>query len=198
MKKLWTGIGIVFIGTLALVGGCVGGSSEDPQEMQIKTYRLPEGQDMKEVRDYLNRSLDTGDQNLGQVATYPDGSLVVTAPVSIHVGIEDLIEQLAQQGPKPAEPVPASVTIDYWVVLGRPGQTGVNIASPTLKQNQELRPVFEEIVRTQGGMEFHLLEQLQLKSLDNRSSAEIRGRLVYARQKVMMHDSGQRLADILP
>jgi hypothetical protein len=200
MKKRWIGIGIILLGTLVVlsgcVGSCVGGAAEDPQEMQIRTYAAPEGRDVDEIRDYLNQTLYNKDRDVGQVLSGPDGTLVVTAPASIHDGIKDLIEQMAQRGPRQAEPAPASVTITYWVVLGRPIEGGPEIASPVLRENEQLVPVFDEIVRTQGGMSFSLLEQLQLTSLDNGNRAEVRGRQVSAGQKVMTHESGPRLADI--
>ncbi len=197
MKNPWTGIGILLLAVVVLTGGCVGSSSEDPQEMQLRTYRLPEGQDVKTFRNYLRNSLDTGDQSLGTVTTYPDGSLVVTAPVSVHDGIEDLIGELTKRGPEPAKPPPSSVTVNYWFLLGKPIPGGESrIASQALQQSQHLQPVLKEIVKAQGGMEFHLLEQMRLISLDNNSDAEVRGRRVAVRQEVLSHDSGQRLADI--
>ena len=65
-----------------------------------------------------------------------------------------------------------------------------------LQQSQQLRPVLDEIVDAQGGMEFHLLERVRLSSLDNNDPAEVRGRGVVVRQVVTSDGSGKHLADI--
>jgi hypothetical protein len=196
MSQGWTVVGLFVLGLLILFGACSGEATGDPQEMQIRTYMVPEGQSVQEFRDQLRLVLGTGDQKQGTVQAFPNGTLAVTAPASVHSGIANLIEQMAQRGPQRTEPVPASVTLTYWVVLGRPAPGGLEIASPVLRQNGGLRPVFEAIVDTQGGMEFDLLEQLQLKSLDNNIWADIRGRQVDVRQRLIKHPSGERLADI--
>lgn len=198
MRKTLTPLVILLAATTLLLGGCRGGKDLDPHEMQIRTYRAPEGVDARQLRSYLAGSLNTGEQSLGTVKTYPDGSLVVTAPLSVHEGIEDLLNEMARRGPRQPEPAPASVTISYLFLLGRPvaGKAHATEATPALRQDKEIQPVLDEIVKAQGGMEFHLLEKLRLKSLDSGDHAEIRGRRVAVQQKVFSHESADRLADI--
>jgi hypothetical protein len=197
MKKSWMGIGMLLAGVTLLLASCGGGPDGDPQEMQMRTYRVPEGLNTPEFRGDLSRSLTTGEQKLGTVQTLSDGTLLVTAPASVHEGIEDLVAEMSQR--RSAEPVaaPATVTISYWFLLGRPREGGgVEVASPTLERNAAMRPVLEEIVGAQGGMQFELLEQLQLRSLDNGTHGAIRGRRISAEQRVMEHGGDERLADI--
>jgi hypothetical protein len=198
MTRTLTPIVILLTATILLQGGCRGREEMDPHEMQIRTYQLPEGVDARTFRAYLSDSLRTGEQNLGTVKTYPDGSLVVTAPVSVHESIEDLLADMARRGPREPEPEPASVTLSYWFLLGRPvqGSSAPTLAGPGLRPSEEIQPVLNEIVKAQGGMEFRLLETLRLTSLDSGDRAEIRGRRIAVAQKVFSHESEERLADI--
>jgi hypothetical protein len=197
MKKSWTGIGILLAGAALLLGSCSGGPEADPQEMQMRTYRAPEGMSARRFRDTLSGSLTTGEQKLGTASKLSDDSVLVTAPASVHEGIEDLVREMARRGAAEPEPAPATATIGYWFLLGRPREGGgVDVASPTLERDDEIRRVLDEIVGTQGGMEFELLERLQLKSLDNGTHAAIRGRRIAAEQRVMEHGGDERLADI--
>jgi hypothetical protein len=198
MTKTLTPLVILLTATILLLGGCRGHEEMDPHEMQIRTYQVPEGIDARQFRGYLADSLRTGEQNLGTVKNYPDGSLVVTAPVSVHDSIEDLLADMARRGPREPEPAPSSVTLSYWFLLGRPVQGSLRptLASPGLRQSDGIQSVLDEIVKAQGGMEFRLLEKLRLKSLDSGDRAEIRGRRIAIAQKVFSHDSEERLADI--
>lgn len=199
-RSWWIGLGLLV--AIALSAACLGlsGSSEDPEAVELRTYTVPEGFDRNEWYSVLNNTLITGDTRIGNVTPGPSNTLVVTAPRSVHDGIEDLLEELKSRGPEP-RPEPGSVSVNYWVLVSRPIATGgsvspVRIASDQKDRLGRIEPVLDQIVSVQGPMEFHLLEQLQLTSVDTHEHSEIRGRSVEISQTVMSPMPGERIADV--
>jgi len=202
MKRGWKWVGLGILAALLIAVACVRdrGSSGDPEEVELRSYTVPEGFDRAEWRDMLRGALALGDRKIGGVRVGPGNTLVVTAPRGVQAGIAELLKELESRGPV-ARPGPGSVSVNYWVLVGRPLASGdpgspVRIGSGRRNILEKLSPVMDQIASAQGPMEFHLLEQLRLTSIDDSREAEMRGRYVQLSQRVMKDDSGQRLADI--
>ena len=83
---------VALLVTLLLAIGCGQAppkESGDSGEMEIRAYKVPEGLDGEQLRNSLAGSLGMGsEERLGTAYTYGDGSVVVTAPASVHAGVE--------------------------------------------------------------------------------------------------------------
>jgi len=195
--------------TLLLAAGC-GQVPEDSGdgEVEIRAYKVPEGMDVDQLRTSLAQSLGSGNEMVGTVFTYPDGSVVVTAPASVQAGVEALIEQMRTAGPgKIAEA--QTVAIDYWIVVGRPD---VRSLWPGTDENGKLFnpyedaqakrdlsgivPALEQIRAAQGPMIFRLLEKQRLTSVSSGETSRINGRFASVEQRVRTLGSGKWLVDI--
>ena len=200
MNRGWKWVGLALLAALVIVAACGRDSSGDPEDVELMSYAVPEGYNAREWRDMLRGALTLGDHKIGGVRLGPGNTLVVTAPRSVQAGVEKLLKELESRGPI-AGPTHESVSVNYWVLVGRPLASGdpgspVRIGSGRRISLEKLSPVLDQIASAQGPMEFHLLEQLTLTSIDDQQSAEIRGRYVRLNQRVMKDDAGQRLADI--
>lgn len=172
-----------------------GGEGDGPE---LRTYTVPTGYDGVSIKNYLRGSFDSGETKLGTVLTYPDGILVVTAPPRIHAGIRQLFAELEERGPRP-QSLGTTVALRYWILIARsaagPGES-VRFASAALRDAGSLRPVLDELAETQGPLEFSLLEQISLASLDQGDRAQTRGRQFVVEQRVLRPDAGSPIADI--
>jgi len=197
---------VALLATILLSAGCgeMPRNSGDSGDMEIRTYTVPEGMDPATLRARLGSSLSRGDQLLGTVVTYPDGSLAVTAPASVQEGIEALI---AHMNPR-AVPEPQAISIDYWIVVGRPdprpkwppidhsGQLFEPYEDDQAKRDlSTIVPALEQIRAAQGPMIFRLLEKQSLTSAVPGGSRMV-GRFATAEQQVSTLGSSKWLADI--
>jgi hypothetical protein len=197
-KSIWLACALGLV-LLLLTAGCPKGSSDSggSEEMEIRSYTVPKGLDEKELASKVAASLRKGDDTLGRVTSFGDGTLVVTAPASLQKGVGELMERLARAGP--ATPAPTlTVTIDYWLVLGQPaaGPEGAAAGQPDAKGLSEVAPALEEIRKAQGPMRFRLLEKQRLTSLVPGDPSRMRGRYAEVDQDVRTLGSGQVLADV--
>jgi len=171
----WT---VVVLAASAL-GGCGVTLPEEEEPTLLRTYQVPVGQ-QEELRRMLQNSLEFGGNALGRVEAGPGGTLLVVAPQSIHRGIAEVLD-----GDFPAPTPAVPVTIDYWLMLGRPleGGTGGTFTLESGRPAPQLDAVMREIAAAQGPTEFALLEQVRLTALVQ-ESAEATGAAVQIEQTV--------------
>jgi len=134
-----------------------GPTPPEKPEMQLQIYDVPQGT-ARDLRGALNNALgnykEAGDAPLGRASLAPDGRLIVLAPERLQKGVAALVNQA---GTRP-NTLPVPVDITYWFVVGKRGGTG---QSPGL---EEIKPALDEIVKSQGAMQFRQLEQLKLST----------------------------------
>lgn len=130
---------------------------QDGDEPVLRSYKVdPQyGDELKSIlTDMLNRGGDT--PSMGSVRVPRDGLVVVTAPASIHAGIEEIISALGSTSPTP----PPTIRITYWAVQGK---VAAEMAWPaSLDQLQE---ALEAIAQVDGPLTFTLQEKIALNSL---------------------------------
>lgn len=193
-------LGALVVMSLGMMAGC-GFSSQpkDPNEMLLRSYDVPEGLERQDVSQQIHRVMGSGsDSAVGRVTYGSNRTILVTAPASIQRGVEELIEKLAEMGPKMmAEP--SSIAINYWAIVGRPSSedgSAVQFGRGNLETQKNLRPVLEEIARTQGSMTFYLLEHLRIVSIDQGNWNQLRGNAMEVRHKIAQGANDVPLADI--
>ncbi len=196
MKRTRIIVGLILIAGCLLLAGCPSRSeNEDSKKLVIRKYVPPPNVDKKSLENSLRRSFDTGEQALGTVRRYPDGSLVVTAPESIQEGVEELISKFDENEPEGQRSV-AQATITYWILVGRSAGEGVRIPEGQEQVFAKVRPVLDQIVANQGGVEFRLAENLRLTSTVSGDTARVRGRYFGVSQAVQGAKGGIHVADI--
>lgn len=89
--------------------------------------------------------------SLGSASVGPGGRLLVAAPEGVQQGVKALVDGL--KASKPA--APATITLEAWVVVGRPAPKPVVPASLT-----EVQPALDALQRAGGASEFFLVEKL--------------------------------------
>lgn len=175
------------------------GTPADSEAVELKSYPVPPGYDADQIRNYIRGSLERGDTVYGSVVKYPDGSLVVTAPPSIQTGVAELMRELSKRPPaSPVSDGAKSVSVRYWVLLGRSLSSGkgVSFATESLRHATDLVPVLEAVVGSQGAQEFALVERLRLVSSIGGQPARIRGRHAAVEQRLMQQGEAGPVADI--
>ncbi|UCF68208.1 MAG: hypothetical protein JSV80_02585 [Acidobacteriota bacterium] len=179
---------------------CTQQAVSDEAALELRSYSVPDGFDVQQLREYLQSSLSRGETRMGTVVAYPDGRLVVTAPPGVHRGVEQLMRDLKKTGPRASEPVASMVAVRYWAVIARPAAVGtrqtINFAPDSPYASEPLRVVLEELVATQGPLEFSIVEQVRLTSLDQGDRSETRGQRLQIKQRVLQTDAGAPVADI--
>jgi hypothetical protein len=193
-------MGALIVMAACIMSGCwYGGSSEDPGEMLIKTYDVPEGFDVSRLRNRVIDALGSGKESaVGHVTSGPGRTITVTAPASIQKGIHELILNLEKNKPGPT-PEPSVVAINYWGIVGQPSGNSdqpVQFGTTGLETQQQLRPVLTEITRSQGPMKFYLLEHLRLTSIAQGNIDNLRGKVMNVEQRVLRPRAANPLADI--
>jgi len=112
-------------------------------------------------------------------------------------GLWNELDDLGQRAPEPVAPQRA-ISIRYWIMIARstaePGDP-VRVASEILREAKALQPVLKELTGAMGPMEFSLLEQLRLSSIDGNIPAKIRGRKFNIEQRVL-NENGIAFADL--
>ncbi len=133
------------------------------------------------TRSMLVGLLQRGENEKGRVVRGPGNQLVVLAPASVHEGIQTLLQDLesAQELPPPT-----ALNLEYWIVLG------TSASKPTIPTPlHELSDTLQTLQKTQGPMEFKLLEKVSLGSLDS-EFARINGRWVEVEQLASLGPRG--------
>jgi len=175
------------LAALLAIAGCRGEPKDTgaTAELEIRAYTVPEGMDAEQLRDRLRGSLSTGGQDFGTILTYPDGSLVVTAPASVQAGVEALIERMKASGPSTMSE-PKTVAIDYWLVVGRPDAAGTKSGEVEDRDLRELSTALEQIQEFQGPLAFRVLEKLRLTSASSGGPSRMTGRFAQVEQRVLL------------
>lgn len=153
---------VVMALALAALVGCGVTIPEEESPTLLRTYQVP-----ADYQDELQRMLQSamnhgGEAPIGRVTAGPRGTLLVVAPQRIHRGVEQILEGDFEP-PAPAVPV----TIDYWLLVGRPLEGGAEgefsmVGGPA----PQLAPVLTQITASQGPTEFALLEQVSLTAIE--------------------------------
>jgi hypothetical protein len=175
---------MMFLMLGALLFSCQRPESGDP--ITLRTYEVPSGQGAQ-LRGLLNMAFVTGDKAppTAKATLTPDGRLVVVGPEKIQEGVSALVNELAN---KPAA-TPPTVQIEYWLVLGKPGQP----QEPT-GALKTVAPALQTIESQDGPLELHLLEHLQARSISS-DEAQTNGAHVRVRQNATVL-GGKILADL--
>ena len=148
-------------------------AAAEPERVELRVYDVPKGYE-NEAQRMLGNALLSGDKPIGRVDVGPGGKLVVVAPRPIHDGVQRFMEDLRSlDTPLPS---PQSVSLTYWLVVGRPRRGG-GPGEVALRggDSGEVAPALQQIVASQGPTEFSLLERARLSSTDNREWARTRG-----------------------
>ena len=105
------------------------------------------------------------------VTAGPSGTLLVVASPRIQSGVEAILGDLRKLDTPPPQPEP--VKISYWILVGRP--IGAERGAFTFEGGvppDAIEPVLREIASAEGPMEFAMLEQFEVSSMER---AEIAG-----------------------
>lgn len=190
MRRMVIGV-VVLAVVLGMIGCYRDDASGDPSEVVLRTYDLPEGVNRTNVMNLLGTTFKTGETSVAGTAYGPGNSVIVTGPRSVHDGVAAIIAEYTTAMEAEAQaPPPTSVAVDYWVVIGQPGNP-----APRPATLSAIAPALDEIESQQGQTGFHLLERIRLTGVEGKDST-LRGRLVSAQQRIMTHPSAGRLADI--
>ncbi len=132
-------------------------NAQDGNELVMRTYTVaPEyGDELKGVlQGMFNQGGDV--PRLGTVRLPREGLVVVTAPASMHAGIEEIIASLGSVAPTP----PPTIQITYWAVQGE-------VADETVWPGrlEHLREALDAMAEVDGPMNFTLQEKIVLNSL---------------------------------
>lgn len=122
--------------------------------MVMRSY-VVQGDHADEVRNALQSALrGTEDDKsyLGRVTLAPNGQLIVTAPESIHRGVENLINDVLAFSPGPTP----TIKLEAWFVRG---STVAGASDATLS---EVQPALAAITEAQGISRFQLIEKLTI------------------------------------
>jgi len=148
------------LSTLAIVACQAAAAPRDnpTDDLVLRAYSVPAPygpEILSVIRGLFYRAKDV--PPMGTVAISPSGELMVAAPKAFHPGIEQFLAGLAKAPPAP----PASIRIDYWVVIGGPTVKPDDVSVP----GQEIQSVLDAIRESQGPMQFTLLEKASATSL---------------------------------
>jgi hypothetical protein len=157
------------------------------EALVLRTYDVP-GAYSAEVGGMIRRLLKpNGDDKpaLGSASIGPGGKLLVAAPDGIQEGVQQLVQALHAKLPPP----PATVTIEMWVVAGRPAQEASG-----LKELGEAAPALESVMKKEGAMEVALIEKLSLTSISGQHASTFGANVKLSQVATVIDDSV--LADI--
>lgn len=150
-------------------------------EMVLQIYDVPQGA-AADLRTALARVLDTPKDSpevpTGRVTVTPDGRLIVLAPEKVQVGVRAVVDQVAKR-PAVAPPV---IAMNYWFVLARKIPADQKAELPV--ELSEIKPALDELVRTQGPMQFRRLEHLKNSTISGESGRVDNGDAISARHDV--------------
>ncbi len=151
----------------------------------MHTYVVPNGR-AGELASVLRTALYAGKDQppRGTVTALDDGRLVVVAPGSVHEGVVQLCEELAEG--TAATPT-ATLAFDYWIVQAEPS------VESALDLPGVLGPVAEEIL-ADGPAKLSLFGALQLSSMSN-EHARVEGDRISIEHRAALVD-GQIVADL--
>jgi hypothetical protein len=147
---------------------CSGGASSTAtaeggrlDALELRAYQVPQGFE-DDLVGILGSLFRKGEEQIGRAMAGPSGVVLVTAPASIHSGIDKFVDDIRDK--KIALSESNAIELKYWFVLGRPApesETTLVMHDPRL---EEVQPALEAIVEAQGTMEFALIERLSIVS----------------------------------
>lgn len=154
-------------------------SAVDP--MVLRAYDVP-GAYSAEVGGMIRRLLKPNGEDqpaLGSVSVGPGGKLLVAAPDGIQEGVQQLVDALRAKQPPP----PASVTIETWIVAGRPAPEPAG-----LSRVGEAAVALEVVMRKEGPMEVELLEKIALTSISGQHAESHSGNVKLGQVATVVDD----------
>jgi len=178
---------VIFLAVGIFTFGCNNPSNKqggDSEALELRSYAVPQ-EYASEVSSIVNRLLDPSPGPSSEVALIgrarigPGNMLLVTAPASIHSGIEKMLEDLKKSDFEP----PKMVTLTYWLVVGRKAN-----APGRLDNLNEISPALSAIEDSEGSMDFSLKEKLKLQSLSG-EGAVLSGQTVSIAQNLTVQGS---------
>ncbi len=165
------GRGILWFGTgLALVAAAIfllhARIGQRPDLVTIRSYPVaPEI--AGEMRSALAEALTTSTER-GRVSLTSDGRLLVTAPESLQRGVEGVLAQVAAKQPAATPPI----QFEIWLVSAATGTATKADNSPGLV---ELGPVLADLRKSQGPLQFELIEKVSLQARAGDDESAIQG-----------------------
>ena len=166
-----------------LVTGCNTNSydtDENSQALELRSYEVPAEYALEVssvIRDLLSQ-VGKDRAQIGKARIGPGGVVTVTAPASVHSGIEKMIADIIKAKPEP----PPVVSLTYWIVVGSPAG-----ASEWPSQLNEIEPALQAISASEGSMSFDLHERLHLRSVSG-ESASLTGGITTVNQLATIHE----------
>jgi hypothetical protein len=135
--------------------------SPPPSEaMELRTYDIPKGSATSLLYTFKDVMwMGDKNQNVGRAVLTPDGRLAVLATPGVQAGVEALVEEVKKHPPAADQ----TVTLHYFLVLGKPTPS----AAPYPAGSGEIKEALDEIVRSQGPQAFTVAERVGLSSLHN-------------------------------
>lgn len=159
--------------------------------VELRAYPVPKGL-AGELANVINSQLYRTQElaPIGRAQVGPGGQLLVTAPASVHTGIEALLARLGDAAPE----APPVVEMTYWAVTAVPLSPGAEEAPPRAPELREVAPALDVIASTEGPRRFTLIEKLSVRQVSG-SEAAVEGRRLNARQSASARD-GEVIADL--
>jgi hypothetical protein len=142
--------------------------------MELRVYDIP--RNYEEVQHELNIVLSgpskSGETSAvyGRASMTPDGRMLLLAPADIQRAVAAFLKELPQQ--KGAPSVFPTITMTYWFVAGRPGGKTPDLSTPPWK---EIALPLQEIVNSQGPMEFDIMEKLAVVDSGKGNEVKLQG-----------------------
>jgi hypothetical protein len=161
---LWFGTGLALLAAaIFLLNARIG---QRPDLVTIRSYPVaPEI--AGEMRSALAEALSTATER-GRVSLTSDGRLLVTAPESLQRGVESILSEVAAKQPAPTP----SIHFEIWLVSAAPGTATRSENGPGL---MDLSPVFADLQKSQGPLQFDLIEKVALQVRAGNDDSAIQG-----------------------
>ena len=161
---LWFGTGLALVAAaIFLLHARIG---QRPDLVTIRSYPVaPEI--AGEMRSALAEALTTSTER-GRVSLTSDGRLLVTASESLQSGVESVLAHVAAKQPA-ATP---SIHFEIWLLSAAMGTATKSETSPGLV---ELGPVLADLKKSQGPLQFDLIEKVALQARAGDDESDIQG-----------------------
>ena len=180
VKWLFCTATIVLI--MAMLTGCDANSNriEKAQALELRSYEVPAeyASEVSSVIKDLLSQMGKDMKQIGRARIGPGGVVTVTAPASVHSGIEKMIADIIKAKPEP----PPVVSLTYWIVVGNTAKGPV-----WPPQLNEIEPALQAISASEGPMSFDLQERLHLQSVSG-ESASLTGGMTTVGQEATVHE----------
>lgn len=191
MKEISSVLGwVLLVGALAAFW-LYSGSERKSQaaEVVLRGYEVPAGR-AEELARVLSGAMprDANNQGIARVTSSPDGRVLVVGSRAIQKGVESVLAQAAKH---PADP-PPTVDMSYWLVTARSAAK----SGETTADLEEIETALEAIRKSDGPMEFTLMEKIRLASMSD-EHADGRGGYVERFEQRASVSGGKVIADVM-